>query len=69
MDARRPSTTATLRLDDRVQIHGIRPAKLNGRVGKIAGLPRTGNSKRFDVLLDGDTIPTRGIPAACLTKI
>lgn len=73
INARRRSlasiTAGTLRVGDRVVVGNIRPARLNGREGVITSLPRSGNSKRFGVKLDGDDFPMSGMPAACLTKV
>jgi len=73
-------TAQTLVLKQLVRLSNLTPAWLNGRTGKIVGLPRTGNSKRFDVELDETPIGCyhrhtpatkmqRGIPAVCITPI
>ena len=70
-------TAMSLIIGQRVKIDKIRPKALCGLTGKVIALPRSGNSKRFDVELDKAPVGfgrfgqpftkiQRGIPASCL---
>jgi len=61
----------TLKIGERCKISGIRPKRLNGTIGTIAGFNRTNTRADLKIannsIADGSMI--YGIPLVCLTKM
>ena len=60
------SSMLSLKVGDRVSLHGLSPKKINGMEGKIVSKGRT----RVGVLMDSDTgYGEITVPAQCLNKV
>jgi len=60
------SSMLSLKVGDRVSLHGLSPKKINGMEGKIVSKGRT----RVGVLMDSDTgYGEITVPAQCLDKV